>query len=420
MKILHLSTYDYQGGASKGAYRLHRALSRIAGITSLMGVKYKTMDENDIVQMRLASRKSVQYLAELCEACLLRFFQGGGKIPFSMPFMPNNLVYVIKNIAPDIIHLHWFVDTYIGYRQLEQIAQLKIPVVLTARDTWAFTGGCHYYGNCHKWQSKCTMPCPSLDKNMIYDVVNWQWNRKYGSYKKINPTVIALSKYFQKDIAESGLLSNYRCINLPNTIDTKIFRPIDKYTARALLGVNQKKKYILFGAVSATSDPRKGYDLLQKSLIKLSCSREEVNCLVFGASHGNDDRQFPLPVHYLGHLHDELTLTLAYSASDVFVCPSRAESFSNTTLESLACGTPVVGFSVGGIPDMIEHGINGMLATPHDPEELAAGISFVLEDEERRQRMGEAARRTVEERYAMPVVAKQYIALYEKILAERR
>ncbi len=109
----------------------------------------------------------------------------------------------------------------------------------------------------------------------------------------------------------------------------------------------------------------------------------------------------------MGELHDEITLALAYSAADVFVCPSREESFSNTTLESLACGTPVVGFAVGGIPDMIEHKVNGMLATPHDPQELAAGIAYVLEEEERREAMGRAARQTVVERYSYPVVAKQ-------------
>ncbi|SDF20732.1 Glycosyl transferases group 1 [Desulfovibrio legallii] len=85
-------------------------------------------------------------------------------------------------------------------------------------------------------------------------------------------------------------------------------------------------------------------------------------------------------------------------------------------MESLACGTPVVGFAVGGIPDMVEHKVNGMLATPHDPQELAAGIAYVLEDQERREAMGRAARRTVEEKYAYPVVAKQYIELYQQLL----
>jgi glycosyltransferase involved in cell wall biosynthesis len=139
--------------------------------------------------------------------------------------------------------------------------------------------------------------------------------------------------------------------------------------------------------------------------------------VVFGASE--TDASLPLPVHFLGRLHDNLTLALAYSAADVFVCPSRQESFSNTVLESLACGTPVVGFAVGGIPDMVEHEVNGYLARPHEPEDLAKGISLLLDNRETRQRMGEAGRAKVEREFAMPVIAKRHIALYEDILAGR-
>ena len=115
-------------------------------------------------------------------------------------------------------------------------------------------------------------------------------------------------------------------------------------------------------------------------------------------------------------MHDELTLALAYSAADVFVCPSREDNLPNTVMESLACGTPVVGFAVGGIPDMVEHKISGMLATPHDPKELAEGIAYILKNQERRESIGRAARRKVEENYSYPVVSRQYIDLYEQLL----
>ena len=204
---------------------------------------------------------------------------------------------------------------------------------------------------------------------------------------------------------------------LPNPIDAAVFRPVPRRLARQLLGLAPETRYILFGACSAVADKRKGYDLLAAALNALpSASRENTCCLVFGASHGESSPPLPLPTRFLGVLHDEIALALAYSAADVFVCPSREESFSNTTLESLACGTPVAAFAVGGIPDMVEHQVSGMLAAPHDPHELAECIAYILARDDRRRRMGEAAREKVARQYDMPVVAKKYMALYEELL----
>jgi glycosyltransferase involved in cell wall biosynthesis len=168
--------------------------------------------------------------------------------------------------------------------------------------------------------------------------------------------------------------------------------------------------------MNAARDHRKGFDLLLEAMRQLPASaRQQVAAVVFGASQA--ETKLPCPVHFLGQLHDAITLALAYSAADVFVCPSRQENLPNTVLESLACGTPVVAFPVGGIPDMVEHGVNGWLAQAYDTAELARGISLLLNDAELRQRMGEAGRKKVEQTYAAPVIARRHIALYEEILA---
>ncbi len=204
---------------------------------------------------------------------------------------------------------------------------------------------------------------------------------------------------------------------LPNPIDAAVFRPVPTRLARQLLGLVPETRYILFGACSATIDHNKGYDLLAAALNALpAASREKTCCLIFGASHGESSPPLPLPTRFLGVLHDEISLALAYSAADVFVCPSREENLPNTIMEALACGTPVAAFAVGGIPDMIDHRVNGMLAAPHDPHELAEGIAYILARDDRRRHMGKAAREKVLQQYDMPVVARKYVALYEELL----
>lgn len=423
MKILHINTFECRGGAAIATRRLHTALNQDGRVTSIMGVKERNSDTQSVHVLPLYRSKIMnkalgKALAKINDK-LVAWHQPSKNILFSAYLIPNSIAEAAQSLHPDIIHLHWIAGNFISPAVLQKISRLSIPVVWTLRDTWAFTGGCHCLGNCLKWQTQCKA-CPILNRHFPIDLAKLQWTMKDQAYTVLQPTIIGLSKKFVKNITKSYLLSKYPVFLLPNTIDTQLFRPIAKSEARSILGLKSDSQYILFGACAATQDHNKGYDLLSQALQILSAqNHDSVSCLVFGASHANTPPAHQLPVTFLGELHDEITLALAYSAADVFVCPSREESFSNTTLESLACGTPVVGFAVGGIPDMIEHKVNGMLATPHDPQELAAGIAYILEDQERREAMGRAARRKVEENYAYPVVAKQYIELYNRILNRR-
>ena len=139
--------------------------------------------------------------------------------------------------------------------------------------------------------------------------------------------------------------------------------------------------------------------------------------LVFGQSAGAGHGELPLRARFLGSLQDDLSLVLAYSAADVFVLSSRQDNLPNTGIESLACGTPVVAFDIGGLPDIVDHQRTGWLARPFDTEDLAAGIAWVLCDRERANQLGVAARDTAEERFSEPRIAAQYKELYERVLA---
>jgi glycosyltransferase involved in cell wall biosynthesis len=125
---------------------------------------------------------------------------------------------------------------------------------------------------------------------------------------------------------------------------------------------------------------------------------------------------WPVPVHYLGQLQDEVALALVYAAVDVSLVPSLMDNLPNTVMESLACGTPVVAFRVGGLPEMITHQENGYLAEPGDAGDLAKGIDWSLSDSQRWRSLTEHARQYAVQNYDQHIIAHTYFALYQELL----
>jgi glycosyltransferase involved in cell wall biosynthesis len=137
--------------------------------------------------------------------------------------------------------------------------------------------------------------------------------------------------------------------------------------------------------------------------------------VIFGASQPENPPEFGFKVHYLGTLNDDLLLALVYSAADVFVQPSTQENLANTVMEAIACGTPCVAFDIGGMPDMIEHQKNGYLAQPYQIDDLARGIAWVLENQERHQKLSYRAREKAEQEFTLEIQARRYWSLFTEI-----
>ena len=171
--------------------------------------------------------------------------------------------------------------------------------------------------------------------------------------------------------------------------------------ARELMGLPKNKKLVLFGAMEATSDPRKGFQYLMPAIQKLKKKSlaKEIEVIVFGASEPENAPDFGLPTHYVGLLHDEISIALLYSAVDVFAAPSVQDNLPNTVMEALACGTPVVAFDIGGMSDMIDHKKNGYLAKPLDIHDFARGIEFILSEETETKDVRRSARKKVERKF---------------------
>ncbi len=377
MNILMLNTSDLEGGAARAAYNLHKSLRDI-NINSNMLVQLKQSDNLYVTGQKNKIEKTINLIRPHIDKLPLLLYPSHSET-WNVSWLPGNVINKIKILKPDIVHIHWICKGFIPVTSLEHI---KTPIVWTLHDSWPFTGGCHITYNCNKYKHICNA-CPELNSTFYYDLSRWVYNRKAKVYKKLltKMTVVTPSRWMADCVKESSLMKDFPVEIIPSGVDTNIFKPLDKYTARTILNLDKNKKYLLFGALSATSDKNKGFHYLIPALKILSKKLQDIELLVFGASGTKEPVDYPFPVTYLGRLYDDISLSILYSASDAVVVPSMSESQSLVTLEALSCGRPVVAFNVGGIPDMVVHMVNGYLAKPYDINDLASGMEWILNDE---------------------------------------
>ncbi|WP_135606160.1 glycosyltransferase family 4 protein [Methanococcoides sp. NM1] len=408
MKVLHLCTNDISGGAARATYRLHTGLRKI-GIDSWIVVQKKQSDNPYVIGKSSFFWRGIFFVQRQIEKLQVRIYFGRKKEIFSIGNFPNFfLIRTIKIMNPDIINLHWINGTFLSINQLEELSKLNKPIVWTLHDSWAFTGGCHIPHSCKKYENKCGN-CPILCSGKELDLSRNIWLNKKRVFDNVNFTVVTPSNWLKGCAENSSLLKNKNVIRIPNSIDLDVFKLLDKRKARKDLGLSDKKKYLLFGAMSATTDKNKGFDLLLKSLVFLK-EQPNIELLVFG-NNKDFEIKAKMPVRYFGLVREQEKLNQLYSAADVTIVPSRSESFSLVSLESISCNTSVVAFKIGGIPDIIEHKKNGYLANPFDVEDLAKGIEFCLSN----NKLGLHKRKKAEKEYALEIQAKMYEDLYQSL-----
>lgn len=344
------------------------------------------------------------------------------KTPFRSACIGRNIIDHELVKKTDIVNLHWIAGGFLSIRGISRLVKLGKPIVWTLHDMWAFTGGCHYSGDCEKYIDSCGA-CPQLNSDKDNDITRKIWRRKKRAYKDLDLTIVTPSRWLAECAKRSSLLSDLEVEVIPNGLNTNIFKPIEKLAAKTILNLPKNKKIILFGAISATANKLKGFKYLKEAISKLEKMKtfdKGKLCLgIFGASHSRDIEKISFQVKFLGRLHDDFSLALSCSAADVFIIPSLQDNLPNTVMEALSCGTPVVGFNIGGIPEMLEHQVNGYLSRYKDSQSLAEGIKWILEDENRAFKLREAARRKAVEKYTLKIQAERYVDLYKALLQSR-
>lgn len=426
MKVVHLCMQDF-GGAGKAAYRLHKGLQSI-GIDSTMLVLNKRSGDSSVKVLpsdfseKCTTGNDVSvYDSPLWERQTVRWRDLLSKYPdrpaglemFSDPRSDVRLEFIQEIQDADVINLHW-VAGIMDY-PTATLALGNKPIVWTLHDMNPFTGGCHYAGNCVKYRKSCGS-CPQLGSDSESDLSHHIWAQKNDAYESLNINIVTPSGWLGKCTSESTLLSPFLVNVIPNGFPIDTFRPYPKTEIRKALNIPESAKVILFGAVSIVNK-RKGFKYLLEAINNLSLvNGQECIILTFGDVHDGVEITSKYPVRHLGSVSEEKHLAAIYSAADVFLLPSLEDNLPNTVIEAMACGLPVVGFDIGGIPDMIEHKKTGYLVETKNVAELIEGIDWILSACDKGTDFAKHCREKVVKEYSLEVQAKAYNDLYINIL----
>jgi glycosyltransferase involved in cell wall biosynthesis len=421
MKVIHLSTNDRTGGAALAAWRLSEALCDLE-IDSRMLVRSQTYQH----PMALPAIKSPWgrlkakglELLELSE--IIPLVNGRAHwFHYSTGSQGLELATLKEVRDAEVLHLHWVNKSFLSIGGLKKLFQLGKPIVWTVHDMSAFTGGCHYSGTCDRYQTQCHT-CPKLRNASPEDRSAQVWAAKSEVFKlPVGLNFVSPSRWMGEVVSSSSLVGHLPVHNLPNPIDTRFFAPGDKTAMRTKLKLPLDKPLILYMAMNI-SDERKGFRYLRDSLNRLygASGSFQPEVVVMGKADRQAFEGMPMRVHYLGYTSSEALIHEALVACDVLAMPSLADNFPNTILEAMACGTPVVAFNTGGIPEMVKHRGTGFLAPLYDSQSFADGLRWVLEDEERRTYLSKASRKQAENEFSYQVVGKRFEAFYDRLLSQ--
>lgn len=399
-KVLHISTHADFGGAAKSTSRLFKAL-RSAGASG----EFISLTRDEESESLAFLPDSIEDRIRLAKQFLDEARTSQAKGIASAP----GLLEQINGSGADIVNLHWVN----GALSIEDIGKIRKPVVWTLLDMWAFSGGGHY-PNDDGWQTGYA----NRSEHSIYQSEQETWLKKQRHWT--TPfQMIAPSHWLGRCVKKSALMHDWPLHVIPHPIDTVAWRPLAKDWARASLGLPSDKRLILFGAAGGTSDPRKGFDLLEQAMSQLPRDHT-FEIVVFGDNvPARSGQPSGHTVHHLGLINNEPLLNMVYCAADLIVIPSRQDNLPNVALEALACGTPIVAFEGTGLADTVEHKRSGYLAKPYDAADLAAGIAWILGlDQPNYAELCINSRTLAETRFSNEQVAEQYMALYESVLAK--
>ena len=415
MRVLIINTSERIGGAAIAANRLMEALKN-NGIKAKMLVRDKQTDQISVVELKKSWWKVWQFIWERVVIWQANHFKKHNLFAVDIANTGTNITVLPEFTQADVIHLHWINQGMLSLTDIRRIIQSGKPIVWTMHDMWPFTGICHYAGDCDKYATQCHN-CPQLYKGSRKDIAYRTFQKKKKLFEGAQITFVACSRWLESLAKKSDLIKGQTITNIPNAINTNLFKPRDKKQAREKCHLPQDKKLLLFGSVKIT-DKRKGIDYLVSACKQIASSypdfSKELGVVVFGNQAEQYTSLFPFPIYPMNYVSNEKELVDIYNAVDLYVTPSLQDNLPNTIVEAMACGIPCIGFNVGGIPQMIDHLHNGYVAEYQSSKDLANVIHWALTEGEYESLSEEACRKAVSS-YSESTIAKKYVEIYNKI-----
>ena len=412
MRILIINTSERTGGAAVAANRLMEALKN-NGVKAKMLVRDKETDSLTVCGLSAKWRTQWNFLWERFVIWVHLHFQREHLFEMDIANCGVDITKMPEFEEADVIHLHWVNQGMLSLENIRKILATGKPVVWTMHDIWPATAICHYARGCEAFHTECKN-CPLLPGSI--DLAHKVWKRKQRMLEGQRVTYVACSRWLAEEARKSALLKGQVVTNIPNAIDTHVFRPQDKQKAREVLGLPTDKRIILFVSQRVT-DPRKGMSYFVDAVRTLAEQHPEMKentmVAILGGHAEDVAAQLALPVHALGYVSKPQRIVEVYNSADVFVLPSLEDNLPNTLMEAMACGVPCVGFDVGGVPEMINHQQNGYVAAFRDSADFARGIRYVLNEADSETLSNECLKK-VAHCYSHQSVASRYIEEYER------
>ena len=418
MRILIVNTSEKTGGAAVAANRLMEALNN-NGVKAKMLVGEKLTDQITVVPLPGKCARKWHFLWERLCIFLRLHLRRTHLFEIDIANSGSDITRLPEFREADVIHLNWINQGMLSLKSIRKILRSGKPVVWTMHDLWPATGICHYARTCSAFRTACHN-CPLLPLHGSADDLSRRvWERKKRLYHTSNIHFVTCSRWLEEQARQSALLSGQRVSSIPNTIDTRVFRPMGRREARLAAGLPAEGRVILFVSQKVT-DERKGMAYFIEAVNRLAAEHPELKentaVAVLGGNSEQVCQQLSLPAYPLGYVSEESAIVNVYNSADVYVLPSLEDNLPNTLMEAMACGVPCVGFRVGGIPEMIDHRRTGYLANMKDAADLAEGMRWTLSDANRDE-LRDNALKKVSHCYSQQSVAMRYIEVYNELIA---
>lgn len=367
MKVASIGETD-RGGAGLSSLKLHSEFVK-QGIESNFFVNRKSTVLDSVIEIpNRKSRSGSPFRVG-------QYTPAGFDVPFTTGLSCKCEQYLSGVYEQyDVILLRWASVTVSDFLVSRWSQRLK-PLVWCLSDMAPLTGGCHYSMGCDKYQINC-LPCPRLESGFIQtpSLVLERRRRLWGDIVFVSP-----SKWLAEVATESAVTRDKDVRVIRTGVELDVFKPYQRMVEKVRLGLNPTKPVLLFGAASV-NDSRKGYRFLPEIIGILNDKynmRGQYSVLIIGAN-APEHSALDCDLMVTGNISSREELARVYSSADITVLPYVEDNLPNVCLESIACDVPVVAFSIGGMPDLIEEGVNGALARPFDVWDLAYRIHALL------------------------------------------
>ena len=404
MKILQISEADHGGGAERIAYDLHRS-SLARGLDSHMLVGYKRGADPAIAGLVPAT-----VLARFAYRCLRSLERHSG-VQARLYWMAGAW---LRQNSPnlDVVHLHNVHGSYFNLGLLPSLSR-RTRVIFTLHDCWLLTGHCAYVFDCNKWLHDCH-PCCDIERypGMERDAASYNISRKKRIFSKFTPVLVTPSQWLCDLVQRSAVFRNFDCRVIYNGIDTRRFSAGDKAAVRARLGLPVDRHIILYvvnGGLNSSNYKDPGLLLVAVQRLLAGPLAGRFHLAVVGGRKN-------LPNIFddcLSQFEDTREgLESFYQAADILVYPTKADNCPLVPMEAMSCGLPVVSTRIGGVPEVVEHGVTGYVTAPGDPREFSAAIEAILGSPALLSSMSKASVQRAQSRFTLDRMAAAYFDLY--------